>query len=153
MSSHDSGYSPIAHHNGTVWPHDTGLIAEGMRRYGYCDQAGALILALLDAATYFDHLLPEVFAGYPRAETSNPIEYPTACRPQAWAAGAPLLGLRHSWAWTSRTPHWPRSPTSRPSSASSSSTATLYAATTWALVNRAADPAVEAVKSQPVVAP
>jgi glycogen debranching enzyme len=65
-----------------------------MRRYGYRDEAGRLAHAMLDAATYFDHLLPEAFAGYPRAQTMTPVEYPTACRPQAWAAGAPLLGLR-----------------------------------------------------------
>jgi glycogen debranching enzyme len=94
MSTMDGGYSPIEYHNGTVWPHDTALVAEGMRRYGYRDEAGRLVQALLDAAAYFDHLLPEVFAGYPRAQTSTPVEYPTACRPQAWAAGAPLLGLR-----------------------------------------------------------
>jgi glycogen debranching enzyme len=94
MSTADSGYSPIEYHNGTVWPHDTALIAEGMRRYGYRDHAATLIAALLDAAGYFDHLLPEVFAGYPRDLTSTPVEYPTACRPHAWAAGAPLLGLR-----------------------------------------------------------
>jgi glycogen debranching enzyme len=94
MSTMDIGYSPIEYHNGTVWPHDTALIAEGMRRYGYREQATALITALVDAAVFFDDLLPEVFAGYPRAETATPVEYPTACRPQAWAAGAPLLGLR-----------------------------------------------------------
>jgi glycogen debranching enzyme len=94
MSTSDSGYSPIEYHNGTVWPHDTGLIAEGMRRYGYRDEAGTLVVGLLDAAVHFDYLLPEAFAGYPRAQTSTPVEYPTACRPQAWAAAAPLLGLR-----------------------------------------------------------
>jgi glycogen debranching enzyme len=94
MSTHDSGYSPIEYHNGTVWPHDNALIAEGMRRYGYRDQAAALVVAMLDAAGHFDHLLPEVFAGYPSAQTRVPVEYPAACRPQAWAAAAPLLGLR-----------------------------------------------------------
>jgi glycogen debranching enzyme len=94
MSTGDSGYSPIEYHNGTVWPHDTALTAEGMRRYGYRDQAGTLVAALLDAAVHFDHLLPEAFAGYPRAQTRAPVEYPTACRPHAWAAAAPLLGLR-----------------------------------------------------------
>jgi glycogen debranching enzyme len=94
MSTGDGGYSPIEYHNGTVWPHDTALIAEGMRRYGYRDEAATLVAALLDAAGHFDNLLPEVFAGYPRAEIPGPVEYPTACRPQAWAAAAPLLGLR-----------------------------------------------------------
>ncbi|HEY2675052.1 MAG TPA: glycogen debranching N-terminal domain-containing protein [Rugosimonospora sp.] len=94
MSTQDGGYNPIEYHNGTVWPHDNSLIAEGMRRYGFREQAGTVVLALLDAAGYFEFLLPEVFAGHPRSETKTPVEYPTACRPQAWAAGAPLLGLR-----------------------------------------------------------
>jgi glycogen debranching enzyme len=94
MSTKDNGYNPIEYHNGTVWPHDNALIAEGMRRYGFHEQACTLVGASLDAAGYFDYLLPEVFSGHPRSSTSTPVEYPTACRPQAWAAGAPLLGLR-----------------------------------------------------------
>jgi glycogen debranching enzyme len=35
-----------------------------------------------------------VFAGLPRAETPFPIAYPTAARPQAWAAGTPVLLLQ-----------------------------------------------------------
>ena len=49
---------------------------------------------MLEAAELFDHRLPEAFAGYPRASTKYPVEYPTACSPQAWAAGAPLLFVR-----------------------------------------------------------
>ena len=50
--------------------------------------------ALLEAARFFDRSLPEVFAGFTRGETPFPIAYPTAARPQAWAAGAPILLLR-----------------------------------------------------------
>ena len=49
---------------------------------------------MLGAAAYFDCQLPEVFAGLPRAETPFPIAYPTAARPQAWAAGTPVLLLQ-----------------------------------------------------------
>lgn len=94
MSARDRGYNPIEYHNGTVWPHDTAIVAEGMRRYGFREEASALASALIDAAAAFDHRLPEVFAGFPRDETGMPVEYPTASRPQAWAAGAPLLALR-----------------------------------------------------------
>lgn len=94
MSTNDAGYNPIEYHNGTVWPHDTGLIAEGFRRYGFREQASRLALALIDASAYFDYRLPEVFAGFPRGESGFPVEYPTASRPQAWAAGAVLLALR-----------------------------------------------------------
>ena len=94
MSSSDAAYNPIEYHNGTVWPHDTALVAEGLRRYGYRRQATTLAFELLEAAAAFAWRLPEVFAGYDRAETGMPVEYPTACRPQAWAAGTPLLAVR-----------------------------------------------------------
>jgi glycogen debranching enzyme len=94
MSTEDRGYNPIEYHNGTVWPHDTALIAEGMRRYGFRREASILALALVQAAAAFAYRLPEVFAGFPREATEMPVEYPTASRPQAWAAGAPLMALR-----------------------------------------------------------
>ncbi len=94
MSTGDSGYNPIEYHNGTVWPHDTAFVAEGIRRYGYRQEASTLTLALIEAAEAFAYRLPEVFAGFPREQTRMPVECPTASRPQAWAAGAPLLALR-----------------------------------------------------------
>jgi glycogen debranching enzyme len=94
MSSRDAAYNPIEYHNGTVWPHDTALIAEGLRRYGFREAASRLAFGLLEAAGAFSHRLPEVFAGFDRAEARLPVEYPTACQPQAWAAGTPLLAVR-----------------------------------------------------------
>jgi glycogen debranching enzyme len=49
---------------------------------------------MLNAASHWDYSLPEVFAGLSRAETPFPIAYPTAARPQAWAAGTPVLLLQ-----------------------------------------------------------
>jgi glycogen debranching enzyme len=94
MSSGDAGYNPIAYHDGTVWPHDCSLIAQGLAAYGHRAEAERIAVALIEAADRFDGRLPEVFAGYPRALTEAPVEYPTASRPQAWAAGAPLLLAR-----------------------------------------------------------
>jgi glycogen debranching enzyme len=87
-------YNPVEYHNGTVWPHDTAIIAAGLARYGHRDEAGRLAVATLEAARYFDDRLPEVFVGYDRAVTRIPVAYPTACSPQAWATGTPLLLLR-----------------------------------------------------------
>ena len=87
-------YNPIEYHNGTVWPHDTALIAAGLARYGRRQDANRLAVALMDAAKHFSYRLPEAFAGYDRSLTQVPVEYPTACSPQAWAAGAPLLLIR-----------------------------------------------------------
>ena len=94
MSTADAAFSPISYHNGTVWPHDTAICAWGLARYGLWDEAFLLCERLISAATRFDHALPEVFAGFPRDGTPFPIAYPTPARPQAWAAGAPLLLLR-----------------------------------------------------------
>jgi glycogen debranching enzyme len=94
MSSGDAGYNPLAYHNGTVWPHDNSLIAHGLARHARWPEAQRIVRRMLSAAAHFSYQLPEVFAGLPRAETPFPIAYPTAARPQAWAAGTPVLLLQ-----------------------------------------------------------
>ena len=94
MSTEDAGYNPLSYHNGTVWPHDNALIAWGLARYGRWPEAQRIVHRMLTAAKHFDYQLPEVFAGLPRAETPFPVAYPTAARPQAWAAGTPVLLLQ-----------------------------------------------------------
>ena len=94
MANTEGGFNPLEYHNGTVWPHDNSFIAAGLRRYGFAEDAARIGYALLEAATYFDWRLPEVFAGYPRDLTDFPVEYPTASSPQAWATGTTLLLLR-----------------------------------------------------------
>ena len=95
MATGYAGYNPIGYHTGTVWPHDNSLICLGLARYGFRDEASRIAYALSwAAALYFDDRLPEAFAGYPREATHFPVEYPTACSPQAWAAGAPLVFVR-----------------------------------------------------------
>ena len=94
MASDAAAFNPISYHNGTVWPHDTSLAAWGLARHGFTAEARRIARALIEAAGHFDWSLPEVFAGYARDETPFPIAYPTAARPQAWAAGTPILLVR-----------------------------------------------------------
>src|SRR5580765_551693 len=94
MSDAEAAYSPLSYHNGTVWPHDNSLIAWGLAQYERWPEAHRIVQRMLAASRHFDHQLPEVFAGLPRAETPFPIAYPTAARPQAWAAGTPVLLLQ-----------------------------------------------------------
>jgi glycogen debranching enzyme len=94
MSTGDAGYNPLSYHNGTVWPHDNSLIAQGLARHARWPEAQRIVQRMLGAAPHFAHQLPEVFAGLPRSETPFPIAYPTAARPQAWAAGTPVLLLQ-----------------------------------------------------------
>ncbi|HTT87158.1 MAG TPA: glycogen debranching N-terminal domain-containing protein [Acidimicrobiales bacterium] len=88
------GYNPISYHCGSVWPHDTAIVAAGLARYGYADHAERLINALFDAAVKLGGRLPELYCGLDRTELSAPVGYPTSCSPQAWSAASPLLCLR-----------------------------------------------------------
>jgi glycogen debranching enzyme len=94
MATTEAAYNPLSYHNGTVWPHENSLIAAGLAAHERWPEAQRIARRILDAAAYFDYQLPEVFAGLPRADTPFPIAYPTAARPQAWAAGAPVLLLQ-----------------------------------------------------------
>ena len=88
------GYNPIGYHTGTVWPHDTSLIAAGFKRYGYDDGSNQLASQMLDAAQRFpDYRLPELFCGFDYGDATTPVPYPVACSPQAWAAGSSFLFL------------------------------------------------------------
>ena len=90
----ESRYNPIGYHVGTIWPFDNSFIAWGLRRYGFKDEAAVVAAGILEASEFFDGRLPEAFGGYPRSMTKYPVQYPTACSPQAWSTGAPLLLLR-----------------------------------------------------------
>ena len=82
-------YNPVGYHTGSVWPHDSALIAFGLRRYGFDEDFALIFEGLLEAASRFgDYRLPELFGGFPRAEFDEPVPYPVACQPQAWAAGS-----------------------------------------------------------------
>lgn len=94
MAEGEGAYNPIGYHVGTVWPFDNSFIALGLRRYGYRDEAARVGYGILEAARFFRGRLPEAFGGYRRERTQFPVEYPTACSPQAWSTGAPLLILR-----------------------------------------------------------
>ena len=82
-------YNPVGYHTGSVWPHDSSLIAFGLRRYGFDEDFTLIFEGLLEAASRFDdYRLPELFGGFSRAEFEEPVPYPVACQPQAWAAGS-----------------------------------------------------------------
>jgi glycogen debranching enzyme len=87
-------HNPIGYHVGTIWPFDNSFIAWGLRRYGFKEEAAQVAAGILEAAEFFDGRLPEAFGGYPRSMTKYPVQYPTACSPQAWSTGAPLLLAR-----------------------------------------------------------
>lgn len=87
-------YHPMSYHNGSVWPHDTMLAAEGMAAYGFRDEAATIARGLQDAAGHFGNSLPELFGGFSRTDFPVPVKYHHAGSPQAWAAAAGLAADR-----------------------------------------------------------
>jgi glycogen debranching enzyme len=90
-------YNPMSYHNGSVWPHDNSLIADGFARYGYREEASAVIEGLFEAGKRFPNArLPELFCGFARdlRFSARPADYLVACIPQAWSAGVVFLCLR-----------------------------------------------------------
>ncbi|MDP8936925.1 MAG: amylo-alpha-1,6-glucosidase [Actinomycetota bacterium] len=89
-----AGYNPVSYHVGSVWPHDNAIIAGGLMRYGFVEEAERVIRAMLEAAALQGHRLPELFGGLGRDEVPFPVPYPSSCQPQAWSAASPLMFLR-----------------------------------------------------------
>jgi glycogen debranching enzyme len=82
-------YNPMAYHNGSVWPHDNAIIADGMARYGLTSRAMEVFGGLREACLFFDqHRVPELFCGFEKRPDEGPTLYPVACSPQAWAAAS-----------------------------------------------------------------
>jgi glycogen debranching enzyme len=95
IATSEARYNPMSYHNGSVWPHDNALVAQGLAHYGLKDGVLRIMGGLFEASTFLDlHRLPELFCGFARRAGEGPTLYPVACSPQAWAAAAPFLLLQ-----------------------------------------------------------
>ena len=95
IATGEARYNPMSYHNGSVWPHDNAIVAEGLARYGLKQEAARIFEGQFAAAIYIDlRRLPELFCGFVRQRARGPTFYPVACNPQAWAAAAPLSLLQ-----------------------------------------------------------
>lgn len=95
VSAKETRYNPMSYHNGSVWPHDTALIAQGFARYGLKEESLKVFSGLMDASQFMElHRLPELFCGFKRRPGEGPTLYPVACSPQAWAVGAVFMVLQ-----------------------------------------------------------
>jgi glycogen debranching enzyme len=95
IAAGEARYNPMSYHNGSVWPHDTAMIALGLARYGFVADAARITADLFEASRHFDLArLPELFCGFTRRDGEAPTRYPVACSPQAWSAGAVFMLLQ-----------------------------------------------------------
>jgi glycogen debranching enzyme len=98
LGTGNGGFNPIGYHTGSVWTHDSAIVALGLAREGLTEQATRVLHALVASGEAFDYRWPELYSGLPML--GRPSPYPASCRPQAWSAasaGALLtvaLGLR-----------------------------------------------------------
>lgn len=99
-------YNPMSYHNGSIWPHDNGIIIRGLKRYGYIKEALTVATGLFDAAIQHPYFrLPELFCGFTRRGANAPVSYPVACSPQAWAAGVMFMVVQSILGLTPDAPH------------------------------------------------
>jgi glycogen debranching enzyme len=95
VAAGEARYNPMSYHNGSIWPHDTAIVAAGLARYGFTSAAMRIMGATFDLSQTVDlHRLPELICGFHRRAGGFPTLYPVACAPQAWAAGAVYLLLQ-----------------------------------------------------------
>ncbi len=98
-------YNPMSYHNGSIWPHDNSIIVRGLKRYGRTREAEHVATGIFEAAVYHSYYrLPELFCGFTRRGSNSPVEYPVACSPQAWAAGAIFMILQSILGLTANAP-------------------------------------------------
>jgi glycogen debranching enzyme len=89
LSADHVAFNPYHYQIGAVWPHDNGFIAQGMKRYGFHNEALKIAKAITGAASFFARdQMPELYAGTTRDATSFPVQYLGANVPQGWAAGS-----------------------------------------------------------------
>lgn len=95
VAASETRYNPISYHNGSVWPHDNGMIAWGLARYGFKNELLRLFTSVFEAIqTMEQSRLPELFCGFQRRNGEAPTLYPVACSPQAWSAGVVYIFLQ-----------------------------------------------------------
>jgi len=95
VSKEARAYNPVSFYNGSVWPFDTAIIANGMKKHGYTQESNRLAWGLVEAATAHEYArLPEVFCGFTRQSINRPVSFPMACSPDANAAASLFLILQ-----------------------------------------------------------
>ncbi|WP_406830515.1 glycogen debranching N-terminal domain-containing protein [Pedococcus sp. KACC 23699] len=98
MGSGNGGFNPIGYHTGSIWTHDTAIVALGLVKEGHRAEGALVARSLVASAEAFDYRWPELYSGLPMM--GRPSPYPASCRPQAWSAASAgalvtvALGLR-----------------------------------------------------------
>ncbi len=90
LSKRSKNYSPNSYHNGSIWPHDNSLIADGLEDLGFVQEGRRVKEAVIRAIQHFDTPI-ELFV----FDGDNYADYCSrngqlACKKQAWSAASIL---------------------------------------------------------------
>lgn len=93
LSTRSIRFEANSYHNGSIWPHDNSIIAEGLEKFGFREEASRVRRAMLEAIHFFGSPVElYVFDGeYKEYVTPHGQK---ACRNQAWAAASILNHIR-----------------------------------------------------------
>lgn len=96
LSTQSRLFESNSYHNGSIWPHDTTMIAEGMERCGYRKEAGAIRMALARGLAHFSSPVELFVVGRDGVvEEYCSLSGQRACLNQAWSAASFLLLSLH----------------------------------------------------------
>lgn len=90
LSLRSRNFQPNGYHNGTIWPHDNSMIAEGFENFGFKKEANQIRKAYLNAIAYFNTPI-ELFS-YWNGTFFEQTDFNgrSSCRQQAWSAASVL---------------------------------------------------------------
>jgi glycogen debranching enzyme len=94
LSVRSRAYDPDSYHNGSIWPHDTAIVAEGLEKVGFREEARRVRASLMNVYAHFKTPL-ELFV-YRQGkyhEYCGPSGQ-GACRNQAWSVASLLAVLK-----------------------------------------------------------
>ncbi len=88
LSQESNQYDPTSYHNGSIWPHDNAIIAEGLENFGFHDHAAKVRTAIRAAISHFNTAIELfVFDKGQYSEYQSPTGH-QGCREQAWSAAS-----------------------------------------------------------------
>ncbi|MBX4189079.1 hypothetical protein KW785_00605 [Candidatus Parcubacteria bacterium] len=93
LSKKSRCFDPLSYHNGSIWPHDTAMIAEGLANFGFAHEAAEMRASLWYAWDFFKtpiELFTYTDKGYREYESAHGQR---ACKKQAWSAASILSEL------------------------------------------------------------
>jgi glycogen debranching enzyme len=94
LSQNSTGFAANSYHNGSIWPHDNSMIADGLEVYSYYDEAQLVRVAMLKTFAYFNAPLELFVFEHELTDYASPTGQ-KANRSQAWSAAALLNTIAH----------------------------------------------------------